>query len=142
MHAVKGNLANTVCKRKHQHIASVPVLGGPCMLFSNFYSFLWGQGYGGGGGVGGVGWIFFFFLPSPARCHPDLKPRGGSLGYKDVRFLALETKPIALDNGALQQDERARTPSAVRRYTDHVFHAHYVRKQAQAYFSGSDHLAS
>lgn len=36
MHTVKGNLANTVCKRKHQHIASVPVLGGPCMLFSNF----------------------------------------------------------------------------------------------------------
>lgn len=44
MHAVKGNLANTVCKRKHQHIASVPVLGRPCMLFSNFYSFLWGWG--------------------------------------------------------------------------------------------------
>lgn len=54
MHAVKGNLANTVCKRKHQHIASVPVLGGPCMLFSNFDSFFFlfcrstVQGVGGG----------------------------------------------------------------------------------------------
>lgn len=56
MHAVKGNLANTVCKRKHQHIASVPVLDGPCMLFSNFYSFLWGRGVWGGG----------FLLPLPS----------------------------------------------------------------------------
>lgn len=56
MHAVKGNLANTVCKRKHQHIASVPVLGGPCMLFSNFDSFLWGQGVG----------VMDFFLPLPS----------------------------------------------------------------------------
>lgn len=44
MHAVKGNLANTVCKEKHQHIASVPVLARPCMLFSHFDSFLRGQG--------------------------------------------------------------------------------------------------
>lgn len=60
MHAVKGNLANTVCKRKHQHIASVPVLGGPCMLFSNFDSFFFLQcsvGRGGGGG-------FFSWFPS------------------------------------------------------------------------------
>lgn len=56
MHAVKGNLANTVCKRKHQHIASVPVLGGPCMLFSNFDSFLWGQGVE----------VMDFFLPLPS----------------------------------------------------------------------------
>lgn len=60
MHAVKGNLANTVCKRKHQHIASVPVLGGPCMLFSNFDSFFFAvqcRGWGGGHG-------FFFWFPS------------------------------------------------------------------------------
>lgn len=60
MHAVKGNLANTVCKRKHQHIASVPVLGGPCMLFSNFDSFFFaGVQCGGQGGDG-----FFLFSPS------------------------------------------------------------------------------
>lgn len=56
MHAVKGNLANTVCKRKHQHIASVLVLGRPCMLFSNFDSFLWGQGVEG---------VMDFFHPLP-----------------------------------------------------------------------------
>lgn len=60
MHAVKGNLANTVCKRKHQHIASVLVLGSPCMLFSNFDSFLWGQGVWGGW------WIFFPLPPLPS----------------------------------------------------------------------------
>lgn len=58
MHAVKGNLANTVCKRKHQHIASVLVLGRPCMLFSNFDSFWWGQGR-----VREGRWWIFFFLP-------------------------------------------------------------------------------
>lgn len=83
MHAVKGNLANTVCKRKHQHIASVPVLGGPCMLFSNFDSFLWGQGV----------WVMDFFFPPPTQCHPDPKPRGGNLNDRDVCFLAHKTKP-------------------------------------------------
>lgn len=73
MHAVKGNLANTVCKRKHQHIASVPVLGRPCMLFSNFYSFLWGWG------CMGVEVMDFFFLKTPPdQCHRDPKPRGSS----------------------------------------------------------------
>lgn len=36
MHAVKGNLANTVCKRKHQHIGGAHVLRGVCTLFPNF----------------------------------------------------------------------------------------------------------
>lgn len=36
MHAVKGNLANTVCKRKHQHIGGDHVLRGVCTLFPNF----------------------------------------------------------------------------------------------------------
>lgn len=58
MHAVKGNLANTVCKRKHQHIASVLVLGRPCMLFSNFDSFLRGQGRVREG-------VMDFFFPPP-----------------------------------------------------------------------------
>lgn len=89
MHAVKGNLANTVCKRKHQHIASVPVLGRPCMLFSNFDSFLWGQGVG-----------VMDFFPPPAQCHPDPKPRGGSLSDRDVCFLARQTGPSCVpDNG-------------------------------------------
>lgn len=92
MHAVKGNLANTVCKRKHQHIASVLVLGRPCMLFSNFDSFLRGQGRVREG-------VMDFFSPSPPTCtspssllpaslppplspwcHPDPKSRGGGLG--------------------------------------------------------------
>lgn len=99
MHAVKGNLANTVCKRKHQHIASVPVLGGPCMLFSNFDSFLWGQGAG----------VMDFFFPPPAQCHPDPKSRGRSLSDR-----AHETKPIHVaDNGVLRQDKCVPTPSAV-----------------------------
>lgn len=103
MHAVKGNLANTVCKRKHQHIASVPVLGGPCMLFSNFDSFLRGQGVG----------VMDFFSP-PAQCHPDLKLRGGSLSDRDVCFLAQEAEPNRVpDNGALQQNKCVHTPSAV-----------------------------
>lgn len=53
MHAVKGNLANTVCKRKHQHIASVPVLGRPCMLFFQFLFIF----------VGACGVMGFFSLP-------------------------------------------------------------------------------
>lgn len=36
MHAVKGNLANTVCKRKHQHIASVLVLGRTLLVVFQF----------------------------------------------------------------------------------------------------------
>lgn len=36
MHAVKGNLTNTVCKRKHQHIGGAHVLSGVCALFPNF----------------------------------------------------------------------------------------------------------
>lgn len=63
MHAVKGNLANTVCKRKHQHIASVPVLGGPCMLFSNFDSFFCGAVQGVGGGA-----MDFSFGSPPTPC--------------------------------------------------------------------------
>lgn len=102
MHAVKGNLANTVCKRKHQHIASVPVLGGPCMLFSNFYSFLWGRG----AGVRGR------FYPPPAQCHPDPKPRGGSCSDREVRSLAHTGKPKRVpDNEALQQDKSVNLPS-------------------------------
>lgn len=63
MHAVKGNLANTVCKRKHQHIASVPVLGGPCMLFSNFDSlFIYLIFFCNAGE--GEGWRWIFFPPS------------------------------------------------------------------------------
>lgn len=95
MHAVKGNLANTVCKRKHQHIASVPVLGGPCILFSNFDSFLRGQG---------VGVMDFSSLP-PAQSHPDPKSRGGSLRDRPVCFVAHHTRlSYVPDNGALQQE--------------------------------------
>lgn len=73
------------------------------MLFSNFDSFLRGQG---------VGVMDFFF--SPAQCHPDPKLRGGSLSDRDVCFLAQEAEPNRVpDNGALQQNKCVHTPSAV-----------------------------
>lgn len=75
------------------------------MLFSNFDSFLWGQGVG----------VMDFFPPPPAQCHPDPKSRGGSLSDRAVCFLAHETEPNHVpDNGALQQDKCVHTPSAVR----------------------------
>lgn len=92
MHAVKGNLANTVCKRKHQHIASVLVLSGPCLLFSNFYSFLWGLK-----GEHREGDRFFFFPPPPLLILPSVtltqsQGRGGGLSYRDACRLAYEAK--------------------------------------------------
>lgn len=93
MHAVKGNLANTVCKRKHQHIASVPVLGGPCMLFSNFYSFLWGQGV--------EVMDIFFFLPLPSVTLTQSQGEVASL-TGTCAFWPTKTKPNHVpDNGGL-----------------------------------------
>lgn len=97
MHAVKGNLANTVCKRKHQHIASVPVFGGPCMLFSNFDSFFFFFAVPCRGWGRGERWIFLL-VPLPhsapaAWCHPDPKSRGGNSGDRAVCFLAHQAKP-------------------------------------------------
>lgn len=133
MHAVKGNLANTVCKRKHQHIASVPVLGGPCMLFSNFDSFLWGQGV----------WVMdFFFLPLPSV---TLTQSQGEVTSMTGTCAFWPTKPSQThvpDNGAFHQDKCVHTPSAVQWYTAHDTQTHSVRKQTHKYFSGSDHLAS
>lgn len=104
MHAVKGNLANTVCKRKHQHIASVPVLGGPCMLFSNFDSFLWGQGDG----------FFFFFSFLPLPSVTLTQSQGEIASVTGTRaFWPTKTKPDHVpDNGALQQDKCVHTPAA------------------------------
>lgn len=93
MHAVKGNLANTLCKRKHQHIASVPVLGGPCMLFSNFDSFFFFSAVQGGGVKN------FFPLSPSAWCHPDPKSRGGNCGDRALCFLAHQTQACARQRG-------------------------------------------
>lgn len=82
------------------------------MLFSNFDSFLWGQG------VEGV--MDFFFTPLPptllAQCHPDPKSRGGSLGDDGGRALSGPGKPKPRrvpDDGAFAARLMcAHTPSA------------------------------
>lgn len=85
------------------------------MLFSNFDSFLWGQGVEG---------VMDFFPPPSlhpsllAQCHPDPKSRGGSLGDDGVRALSgpgkAKPRRVSDDGAFVARLMCAHTPSAPR----------------------------